>query len=269
MMTTRRSRALAWIGTIPHWLYFTALRANQPRLVPDRRLDVGARLRARGARTRARRHAVPAAASRSARDRDSVLRLDAVALHHRRRLRRVHADVGVQRPAVDGAVRVDERRRGSRCGATSSPADRSICRSSRRWTPATWNRVLDGRAIKEVEFARIQDEHYYVVRRAPDASRRRGTRERLHQPYNVTGRAEPDRLLVSAEHARGPARAVQRRFAGRQAHGRASRCADRRAAAAHGVRLVLLLARTADAAARAAREVRRSRARRGSTSIPR
>jgi len=28
-LTTRRSRALAWIGTIPHWLYFAPLRANQ------------------------------------------------------------------------------------------------------------------------------------------------------------------------------------------------------------------------------------------------
>ncbi len=30
MVTTRRSRALAWIGAIPHWIYFTALRTNQP-----------------------------------------------------------------------------------------------------------------------------------------------------------------------------------------------------------------------------------------------
>jgi hypothetical protein len=29
-LTTRRTRALAWMGTIPHWLYFTALRENQP-----------------------------------------------------------------------------------------------------------------------------------------------------------------------------------------------------------------------------------------------
>lgn len=28
--TTSQSRLLAWLGTIPHWLYFTALRANQP-----------------------------------------------------------------------------------------------------------------------------------------------------------------------------------------------------------------------------------------------
>jgi hypothetical protein len=30
MLTTRGSRALAWMGAIPHWLYFTALRSNQP-----------------------------------------------------------------------------------------------------------------------------------------------------------------------------------------------------------------------------------------------
>ena len=30
MLTTRGSRALAWIGAIPHWIYFTALRTNQP-----------------------------------------------------------------------------------------------------------------------------------------------------------------------------------------------------------------------------------------------
>jgi uncharacterized iron-regulated membrane protein len=30
MFTTRRTRGFAWISTIPHWLYFTALRTNQP-----------------------------------------------------------------------------------------------------------------------------------------------------------------------------------------------------------------------------------------------
>jgi hypothetical protein len=29
MLTTRSSRALAWVAAIPHWLYFTPLRANQ------------------------------------------------------------------------------------------------------------------------------------------------------------------------------------------------------------------------------------------------
>ena len=29
MVTTGRQRSLAWVSTIPHWLYFTALRTNQ------------------------------------------------------------------------------------------------------------------------------------------------------------------------------------------------------------------------------------------------
>ena len=30
MVTTRRSRALAWLGAIPHWFYLPALRADRP-----------------------------------------------------------------------------------------------------------------------------------------------------------------------------------------------------------------------------------------------
>ncbi|MQA29229.1 MAG: hypothetical protein GEU82_05225 [Luteitalea sp.] len=30
VMTTRKSRALAWAGVIPHFLYFAAIRQNQP-----------------------------------------------------------------------------------------------------------------------------------------------------------------------------------------------------------------------------------------------
>jgi hypothetical protein len=30
LVTNRRNRTLAWIGTIPHWFYFTPLRSNQP-----------------------------------------------------------------------------------------------------------------------------------------------------------------------------------------------------------------------------------------------
>jgi hypothetical protein len=46
---------------------------------------------------------------------------------------------------------------------------------------------------------RIQGDHYYLVRSAPDAAAAAAQpRERLHQPYNVTGRAETGRILVSA-----------------------------------------------------------------------
>ena len=64
--------------------------------------------------------------------------------------------------------------------------------------PAEWDHLVDGRGIKEIELARIQDEHYYMVRLAhdPEADKRP---ERLHQPYYITGRAETDRLLVRAD----------------------------------------------------------------------
>ena len=65
--------------------------------------------------------------------------------------------------------------------------------------PAVWNRVTEGRGIKEVAFTRIQDGAYYVVRPTPDPNIEAKRRERLHQPYNVTGRAESDRLLVAAD----------------------------------------------------------------------
>jgi hypothetical protein len=65
--------------------------------------------------------------------------------------------------------------------------------------PAEWDHLVDGRGIKEIELARIQDEHYYVVRLAHDPARAADKRpERLHQPYYITGRTDSDRLLVSA-----------------------------------------------------------------------
>ena len=78
-------------------------------LVFGRRLPVGARRRNGGAGSGRRRHAVQADQAIPRHGFDSLRRLDEVALRDRRRVRRVHADVGVQRPAVDGTVRVDQR----------------------------------------------------------------------------------------------------------------------------------------------------------------
>jgi hypothetical protein len=49
-----------------------------------------------------------------------------------------------------------------------------------------------------MELARIQDDPYYVVRLARDEQAGVPKPERLHQPYNITGLTEPDRLLVAA-----------------------------------------------------------------------
>jgi hypothetical protein len=63
--------------------------------------------------------------------------------------------------------------------------------------PAKWEALMEGRAIKEVEFVRIQDDPYYVVRTARESSQP-ASFERLHQPYNVTGRRQGQRLIVAA-----------------------------------------------------------------------
>ena len=63
--------------------------------------------------------------------------------------------------------------------------------------PAAWSRLLNGAALKELQFVRMQGEHYYVLRTATTALDL-GKRERLHQPYYVVGRVAPDQVIVSA-----------------------------------------------------------------------
>ncbi len=57
LVTTTKTRTLAWLATIPHWFYITPLRTNQPLWYWTVVVSVGARLLARPARPRARRHA--------------------------------------------------------------------------------------------------------------------------------------------------------------------------------------------------------------------
>ena len=72
-----------------------------------------------------------------------------------------------------------------------------------------WAGLLDGAALKEVDFVRMQGEHYYVARRTFDEGRDLGKRERIHQPYQVGGRVDPDRLIVLSRDARASRRSVQ------------------------------------------------------------
>jgi uncharacterized iron-regulated membrane protein len=196
-MTTSRGRLLAWIGVIPHWLYFTALRENQPlwyRLV------------------------VWTSAAACAL---SVLGLILSVTQFRRvrpfKLSKAIPYSGWMRwhyitGAVFGIFTLTWAFSGllsmepfewttatglevRRDAFTGGPTD--LAQFAALDAP-TWGRVLNGRAIKEVEFTRIQDQHYYVVRQAPLDTGQVQRQERLHQPYYVTGRADQDRALVDA-----------------------------------------------------------------------
>jgi hypothetical protein len=61
-----------------------------------------------------------------------------------------------------------------------------------------WANLLAGRTLKELEFRRIADAPYYLARYTVSAPEADPRRERLHQPYYISGRAEPQHMLVDA-----------------------------------------------------------------------
>jgi uncharacterized iron-regulated membrane protein len=197
LVTSRGSRALAWIGTIPHWLYFNALRLNQPlwyRVVvwTSTLACIVALLGLVLGITQWRR--------------SKPFRL-AAAIPYGGWMR-WHYITGVVFGiftltfAFSGLLSMEPY---EWTNATGLEVDPDVLTGGpvelERFGPmnaSAWGQLLGGRQIKEVEFARIQDEPYYVVRHAPAVATADARRERLHQPYGVTGRNEPDRLLVAA-----------------------------------------------------------------------
>jgi hypothetical protein len=197
-LTTSRSRMLAWMGVIPHWLYFTALRENQPLWYRIVVWTSGAAcilaivglvlavIQFRGTRPFNLAKAIPYA---------GWMRWHYVA----------GAVFGVFTLtwAFSGLLSMEPFGWTNATGLevprdalTGGPADPSRFGAM---DAKQWHQLLGGRAIKEVDFARIQNEHYYVVRLAPEDQQAAQRGERLHQPYYITGRAERDRVLVNAE----------------------------------------------------------------------
>jgi hypothetical protein len=188
MVTTRSGRALAWISTIPHFFYFAALRENQPVWYQFVVWTSGL---------------VCALAVLGL-----VLGLVQTAKQKYTGAMKWHYVTGLvfgvftATWAFSGLLSMEpfewtnsQPLEVSRSVFTGGPVDLGQYAAMK---PAEWDHLVDGRGIKEIELARIQDEHYYLVRLAhdPEADKRP---ERLHQPYYITGRAETDRLLVRAD----------------------------------------------------------------------
>lgn len=170
MLTTRRSRALAWVGAIPHWFYFTALRANQTLWydVVVWTSTLGCLLAALGL-------------------------LLGVTQFRWRRLRaeaRSAGGFGARIPyagwmrwhyltgAVFGVVTLGwvfsgllsmEPYAWTNARGLDVPPDAlsggplDLARFP-AWEAREWARIADGRAVKEMELLRIQDDPYYAVR---------------------------------------------------------------------------------------------------------
>jgi PepSY-associated transmembrane protein len=195
MVTTRKSRTLAWIGTIPHWLYFAALRTNQPLWyqVVVWTSGLGCVLALLGLILGVTQY-------RWSRPRLStgIPYTGWMRWHY---ITGVIFGVFTLTWVFSGLLSMEPF--GRAAGPGLQIARNAFTGGAVDLTrfpvfdPAAWERVTGGRPIKEVEFVRIQDEPYYVVRTARELSH--GPRpERLHQPYNVVGRQEGNRMLIAA-----------------------------------------------------------------------
>jgi hypothetical protein len=196
MMTTRSSRGWAWASTIPHWLYFTALRTHQPlwyRLVvwTSALACILSVLGLVLSVTQWRRRAPSLSAA--------VPYTGAMRWHY---LTGAVFGVFTLTFAFSGLVSMEP------WAWTNAPGLElpqevlaggalDVAEFPTR-TAAEWTRVLGDRPAKEVEFARILNEPYFVVRRG-SLARDEADRERLHQPYAIRhARIEDNRLLVAA-----------------------------------------------------------------------
>jgi hypothetical protein len=196
--TTTRTRALAWVGTIPHWIYFAALKTNQPlwyRTVVW--LSASACLLAvLGlilAYTQFRK-------SRPFRLQSSIPYRGWMRWHY---ISGALFGVFALTWAFSGLMSMEP---WDWTNAEGLQIDRGALSGGR--VELAGYPALDGTGlaalaapglIKEISFQRIQGEHYYALRVAQPEGAQATKAERLHQPYAVGGRREQGLMLVRAK----------------------------------------------------------------------
>ena len=197
MLTSRRSRTLAWLGTIPHWFYFSALRANQPLwyqiVVWTSGLGVVLALLGLILGVTQYRWSRP-------RPSTGIPYSGWMRWHY---VTGVVFGVFTLTWVFSGMLSMEPfgwaTQPGLQIPRTAFTGGTVDLARFAAMDPVKWEQVMAGRdAIKEVEFLRIHDEPYYGVRTAR-ALTEPWRRERLHQPYNVSGRLQGNRIFVHAD----------------------------------------------------------------------
>lgn len=197
MLTNSRSRMMAWLGTIPHWLYFSALRTHAAAwyqiVVWTSALAcvvtiLGIALGFTQFR-RPNKFRLAAAIPYSGLMRWHYITGAAFGLFS---LTWAFSGLLSMEPFEWTRVEGLEVPPETLSGGPVSFSDFAAI------DPKSWPAILGNRGIKEIEFAKIQDRNYYIVRPEPSASEAAQRRERLHQPYDVDGPIERDRILVDA-----------------------------------------------------------------------
>jgi hypothetical protein len=197
LVTTTRTRTLAWIATIPHWFYITPLRTNQPvwywTVVGTAALGCLLALLGLVLGVTQFHKSTPFRWSQTVRY-QGWMRWHYIsgAFFGLFALTWVFSGLLSMEPfdwANEDSLEI------SRDALTGGPVELEQFPS---FAAEPWAALLRGRTLKELEFRRIDDAPYYLARYTGNVSEPDPRRERLHQPYPITGRAEPQHLLVEA-----------------------------------------------------------------------
>ena len=175
METTRRSRALAWVGAIPHWFYFTALRTNQPlwSAVVVWAATLGCLLAGLGlvlGVTQFRWRLPRGDSAGSGRAGTRIPYAGWMRWHY---LTGVAFGVVTLTWVFSGLLSMEPyawtRARGLDVPPDALAGGRLDLTRFSTVDPLAWARLVEGRAVKEIELLRIQDDPYYLIRAMPGA----------------------------------------------------------------------------------------------------
>lgn len=199
--TTTQSRALAWLGTIPHWLYFTSLRLNQPLwydiVVWSSTLGCVMALLGMALAFTQYRKTQPFDLKRAIPYR-GLMRWHYIlgAVFGVFTLTWVFSGLLSMEPyswtnsrgvSVDLALYTD----GELDLAAFPPVD-----------TLDWQRLAAGNEIKQVEFQWIGGAPYLLANYSVPADADSKKRDRLHQPYNIVGQSDAESMLIDARSGR-------------------------------------------------------------------
>lgn len=198
LATTSRTRLLAWIGTIPHWIYFSALKTRQPiwyqTVVWLSSLACGLAVLGLILAYTQFRKSVPFSLKKS--------------IYYRGGMRWHYISgtlfgIFALTWAFSGLMSMEPWEWTNARGLDIDRGALSGGRVDLDAYPAFDGPALAAavapRIIKEVGFQRIQGENYYNLRTTGPEKELDSRAERLHQPYVVGGRGEQGRMLVKAD----------------------------------------------------------------------
>ncbi len=199
--TTTQSRALAWVGTIPHWLYFTSLRLNQPLwydiVVWSSTIGCVMALLGLALGVTQFRKTTPFNLGRS------IPYKGMMRWHY---ITGVVFGVFTLTWVFSGLLSMEPYAWSSAPGVDVDPALYTEGELDLAAFPAVsaypWATLGAGNEIKQLDFQWIGGAPYLLASYSVPTDAGSEKRDRLHQPYNIVGQSDAESMLIDARDAR-------------------------------------------------------------------